>query len=353
MTKIIPNRRQVPAPDFRQARRNADRNQKDARITATMKILYTSQSIRNAIVGLMSPGKVRRVAITAFVGNDARAYIPRPHGVEIVCWPKAGGTNPLELRRLKKLGAKIRFCDGLHMKVYWASSRGSAITSANLSTNALGAGGLKEIGVLLPNGALDIDKVLASLKTRPFNKADIDKLEMAHRELAKQQPRGEKKTDRVDYTEWFTLPARSEWKLIELEDYVDSCQEAKAIVQRDFNKRSPEDGITCRKNDYKNGDWVLYFRLLDTEISELTWMSVDFIAKINPKEEIFERDFPYQAIQAWSLRHYPPPPFNITKDFNTAFKAAVLAYGKKRLERRRTTRPPEQLLELIAEKMKK
>ena len=238
------------------------------------------------------------------------------------------------------------------MKVYWASGRGSVITSANLSTNALGAGGLKEIGVLLPNGALDIEKVLASLKTRPFNKADIDKLEMAHRELAKQQPHWAMQADKVDFREWFQLPARSEWRLIWCEGIAEFCQEAKSIVQRDFNKQSPANSLTCRKNDYKKGDWVLYFALPVNTLSDVKWAAVDYIAKINPKEEIYERDWPYQAIQVWSLRHYPPPPFAITKDFRIAFKTAILAYGVERLKKLKTTRPPEQLLEMIAKNMK-
>lgn len=318
-----------------------------------MKVLYTSQSIRKAIVGLMAPGKARRVAITAFVGDGARAYIRRPKGVEIVCWPKAGGTNPLELRRLKKLGARIRFCDGLHMKVYWASGRGSVITSANLTTNALGSGGLKEIGVLLPDGALDIDAVLASLKTRPFNKADIEKLELAHRKLIRQQPHWGEKDPKVDYTEWFNLPARSEWRLIGTEGYAVFCQEAKAIMQRDFNRRSPVDYLTCRKHDYKQADWILHFELANKRSCNLKWMSVDFIAKISSKERIYDRYFPYQAIQAWPLRHYSRPPFAITKEFRTAFNVAVREYGIDRLRALLTTRPPKPLLAIIAKKMKK
>ena len=108
----------------------------------------------------MAPGGGRRVAISAFVGDGARAFIRKPLGVEIICWPRAGGTNPLELNRLKNAGAHISFADRLHMKVYWAAKRGAIVGSANLSTNALGAGGLKEFGVLLPPGSIDIDELI-------------------------------------------------------------------------------------------------------------------------------------------------------------------------------------------------
>jgi hypothetical protein len=115
----------------------------------------------------MAPGKTPRVAITAVVGRGARAYNRNPKGVEIICWPKAGGTNPLELRRLKKAGARIRFANRLHMKVYWAARRGTIITSANLSTNTLGAGNLKEFGVFLPADAVNIDDVIESRSAVP------------------------------------------------------------------------------------------------------------------------------------------------------------------------------------------
>lgn len=47
------------------------------------------------------------------------------------------------------------------MKVYWAERRATIITSANLSTNALGAGNLKEFGAFLRSGAIDIDGLIA------------------------------------------------------------------------------------------------------------------------------------------------------------------------------------------------
>lgn len=318
-----------------------------------MKVLYTSQSIRNAIVELMSPGNARRVAIVAFVGADARAYIPRPRGVEIVCWPKAGGTNPLELRRLKKLGAKIRFCDGLHMKVYWASGRGCVVTSANLSMNALGAGGLKEVGVFLPAGAFDVDRLLAALSTRPFNKSDLNKLELAHREAVKHHLLKGRKSDQAAFQEWLTLPARAEWKLVGVEADGEYCHEAKDVVRRDYNRKSPEDAITCRRDGLGKGEWVLHFHEQATDMCLMSWMYVDFVARIGPKENLFSKDFPCQAIQVWSLRQYPPPPFALTKAFRNAFRTAVRRYGVKRLRRFRWTRPPVRLLDLIAREMRK
>ncbi len=112
-----------------------------------MKVLYQSSDVRREIIKIFSHGGRRRVAIAAFVGDGAESYLPKPPGLEIICWPKAGGTNPNTLRRLTKRGAKIRFADRVHMKVYWADGYGAVITSANLSTNALGSGDLKEAGI--------------------------------------------------------------------------------------------------------------------------------------------------------------------------------------------------------------
>src|SRR4051812_26338296 len=111
------------------------------------KILYTSAEVRKAIIDLFTGCKGRRVAVVGFVGDGAESYLPKPSGIELICWPKAGGTNPNVLRRLAKNKVIIRFADRLHMKVYWAEGTGSIVTSANLSANALGAGNLKELGV--------------------------------------------------------------------------------------------------------------------------------------------------------------------------------------------------------------
>jgi hypothetical protein len=113
---------------------------------------------------LLSDPSDRRVAISAFVGDGAEAFLPFPKGIKLVCWPNPTGTNPRAVRVLLRKGVDVRFSDSLHMKVYWSKHRGAIITSANLSTNALGAGGLKEVGVKLLPGELDIERILSSLR---------------------------------------------------------------------------------------------------------------------------------------------------------------------------------------------
>ena len=318
-----------------------------------MRILASSAAIRRAITNLLAPGKARRVAITAFVGDGAGAFIRNPKGVEIICWPKAGGTNPLELRRLKKAGAHIRFADRLHMKVYWAAGRGTIITSANLSTNALGAGNLKEFGVLLPADTLAIDDVIESLRSRPFNSAEMEKLDEQHRKLKARKQQPHEKAAKVTYPEWFSLLPRDEWKLGCWDHTTDVARKAKEIVRADFNKRAPHNFISCRQNEYAEADWVLCVRLTKKGASAPEWMYVDFTVKVSRNDKAaYEDDHPYQAIQVTTPRHYPSPPFVITKSFRAALRDASVAFGIDRLDRLRSSCPPRSLLTMIKKKMK-
>jgi hypothetical protein len=318
-----------------------------------MRILESSAAIRRALTDLMSPGKVRRVAITAFVGEGAGAFIRSPRGVEIICWPKAGGTNPIELRRLKKAGARIRFADRLHMKVYWAAGRGVIITSANLSTNALGAGNLKEFGVHLPAGAVPIDDVIRSLRSRPFNRAEMKKLEEEHRKLNAHRQHHNDKGEKVTYREWFSLLPQAEWKLGWWEEECDVARKADEIVRSDFNKRAPYDWISGTKNDYRKADWVLSFRLNEKGASLPRWIYVDFTVKVSRNDKnAYVDGYPYQAIQVFAPRLYTPPPFAITKSFRAALTDAVVAFGIGRIKGSRSARPPRDLLTMIQKRMK-
>ncbi len=319
-----------------------------------MKILKSSSSIRNAITQLMRPGKARRVAIVAFVGAGARAFIPKAKGVELICWPRAGGTNPLELRRLKKIGALIRFADRLHMKVYWAAGRGTIITSANLTTNALGSGGLKEVGVLLPADVVDVDKLISSLNSRPFSKAEIRKLDEAHRKLKVRETPRPPNENRVDYLEWYSLPAREPWKLGWWDSYGSVARAARDIARNEYNKREPEDFISCRKEDFQKNDCVLSVRVTKKDVSAPKWLFIDRVVRVRRTEKkAYFADYPYQAIQVWTTRHYSPPPFVVTPAFRQALGAACLKHGIDQLKNMRSTRPPLGLLRLIAMEMNK
>lgn len=137
------------------------------------KFLYTSKEIRQAIAEIFRVGKDgRRIALSAYVGDSADSYLPFPKKLEVICSPTPGATNPSAIRKLISLGATVQFVDGLHMKVYWSEGVGSVVTSANLSINAMGVGGLKEAGVLLGPEAIDIDQLLKSLRLQWIVRAE-------------------------------------------------------------------------------------------------------------------------------------------------------------------------------------
>ena len=137
-------------------------------------VLYKSREVRSAIAEIFNKGRNgRRVAVSAYVGDGADSYLPFPDKVQVICSPTPGATNPHAIRRLISCGASVQFADKLHMKVYWSEVSGVVITSANLSTNALGVGDLKEAGVLLGPGSLDIDKLLAPLVLRPAGVSSV------------------------------------------------------------------------------------------------------------------------------------------------------------------------------------
>src|SRR5688572_18776610 len=108
--------------------------------------LYSAHSTRNAIRRLTAAkhAKRRRVFCVAFVGADCLDFIENARGLTVYCWPQPGGTSSDGINRLLGKGAKVRFMDKLHSKVYWTEGVGCLIASANLSRSALGDGGLVE-----------------------------------------------------------------------------------------------------------------------------------------------------------------------------------------------------------------
>lgn len=149
------------------------------------RVLYTSGAIQSEIARLFqNPSSTdRRVVLVAYVGADALRLLPAPHGLRIIC-SRELGTSHVALKQLVQRGARVEIADRLHMKVYWSEERGCVIGSANLSLSALGKGGLKEAGVVLPPGAVDVDRLVRSAKPRAITMADIAVLAKQERRAA-------------------------------------------------------------------------------------------------------------------------------------------------------------------------
>ena len=287
------------------------------------KTIYTSADLRKAIIDLFSSPTGPRVAVSAFVGTGAETYLPSPDGLQLYCWPKAGGTNPSALRRLIKAGVNVFFADSLHMKLYWAKERGCILTSANLSTNALGAGNLKEIGTSLPSDAVDMDRIIGSLKARPLTQKELSKLEREHRlYYAMNLLKDNQKV--VSFEDWFTSPFRSEWKCVWHQEYSQACSlQAKALAQAEYNLEEPDLYLHVGDiSEYNLGDWILTFRLGKSAANRANWYFADRIFSVPVTDnEAYDPGDPFEIVQLWPAYRYPPPPFKIDKRFRKAIQS--------------------------------
>jgi hypothetical protein len=240
-------------------------------------ILYSSEDVRNTIIDLFSNSRKRRVALVAFVGVGAEAYLPSPSGLELYCWPQPGSTDPDTLVDLIERGAKVYFVDGLHMKVYYCEDAGAVITSANLSTNALGAGNLLEAGVLLSSGELSINELLHSFKARTASPEELLRLEKRHKDYRSRNP-GQfvAPGNSRSFDEWYTSKYSKPWKIAVINGTVKLASEARKIAINEYGRRNPRNWISSSLDDYSKHDWILTFRLDGNSPKEIEWFSVDY-----------------------------------------------------------------------------
>jgi phosphatidylserine/phosphatidylglycerophosphate/cardiolipin synthase-like enzyme len=281
---------------------------------ASPRVLYTSSEVRSAIVELFEDPHAERIAISAFVGDGARAYLPHPAGIRLLCSPTPGATNPSELRYLLGKGVRVDFVDSLHMKIYWAKKRGAIITSANLSTNAMGTGGLKEAGVLLPADEIDIKRVLRHLKWRPA-KPNLRLLDRKHREYYKHVGWIGQKRSVPSYVEWFDSPEREQWRIFLYSTR--SYDLSKAIMQKvrqEFDTK-PYEWIWSTSPNVRENDWILCGFTSAGRLGRPYWLFADRVFAVPKSDANYDREFPYEVIQIHSTKHYPPPPFSVTDKF--------------------------------------
>jgi phosphatidylserine/phosphatidylglycerophosphate/cardiolipin synthase-like enzyme len=109
-----------------------------------------------------------RIAVVAYLGQNAESFLPSPKGLKIICCPEPGATSPSSVRSLIRRGAEILFSDDLHAKVYW-SEGGCVVTSANISHRALGRSTQKETGILIDSSNYDIDRLINEIKPYPIS----------------------------------------------------------------------------------------------------------------------------------------------------------------------------------------
>jgi hypothetical protein len=320
-------------------------------------VLYSSAAVHSKIQRLFanpSPND-RRVVIVAYVGADALKLLPHPNGVQVVCCPEPLATSHIAVRALLRKGAKVQFADRLHAKVYWSRQRGCIIGSANLSRNALGAKGLKEAGVYLRPGAVNIDRLLAAVSPRKITQSELE--EMA-RETRKAVARGNKITiasKPSTFLDWFHAPLRDRsWKLSWWEtSRATFAKVDREMARNEFGVTGPYEFIEAvTRQQIRQADWLLCFKIVDDErIATLSWMFINFVVNVPRSDPAHDADFPHHAVQVLPLRYYPDPPFELTSKFKTAFRLAAQAYGIARLKALVRLHPPETLLRMTAEHM--
>jgi hypothetical protein len=96
----------------------------------------------------ISASKKARIAV-AFWGAGATEELgfDRESGdVTVICNLMSGGTNPKEIRRLRKHDVVVRQCDTLHGKVYLFDDETVIIGSSNASANGLAFQGKELVG---------------------------------------------------------------------------------------------------------------------------------------------------------------------------------------------------------------
>ena len=307
-----------------------------------MRILYTSAELRSAVHRLFDTDG-RRVALVAFVGDGAEDFLPRPNGLQLVCCPDGHATDPDELRRLMASGVKVKFSDRLHMKLYW-SRLGAVIASANLSRNGLG-GGLRELGVLLEPGTVDIKRLLeAANPHRPTTK-EMHRLDRERRDRPKPRPGPKPPPRRTTFGDWLKQPHRRTWKMGWWDKQGSVSSSTRALCEKLFGVKDVDDFLQCQKGDYNKHDWVLRFWTGGGSAGSPDWLFVDHVAR-DPKSDTPE--YPYEAVQLYPLRNYGEPPFDCReKRFRAAFKAAAERYGVKRIESLVSARVPPSFLRLL------
>jgi hypothetical protein len=319
-----------------------------------MKILTRPERIRAAITEILGEAKGERVIAVAYVGADALSFLPAPAGVTVYCWPQAGGTNPYGVEALVDAGAKVRFVKRLHAKVYWSSSRGALVGSANLTANALGEQALQEAAVWVPAGAFDMRSFTRSLKVEPDFSGVLQQLHEAHvRFQLRNPPRrrlGGPRPQLPSFPEWFSREGRADWRLGWYDEEADAPKDAVKGYEEETGTREFAAFMgTKSPHNFKIGVFTLNFRVREVanrvKLSAFGWWSPD--TKVQSSQKGW-KDYPY----IWFARTLIPagtrPPFNAQdRRFRAAFQETINEMGGLKWLERGPLKPTKRFFDLL------
>ena len=325
------------------------------------RVVVGKGAVRRAIQQLFGDHRRRRVAVVAFVGVDADTYLPHPRGIQLYCWPKAGGTNPDAVRSLIKLGVKAHFVDRLHAKVFWASGKGAVIGSANLTNNALGDGGLIEAAVYLPPGSFDIDGFVSSLSLVKNFDETLKRLRhehvlfYLHNEFASKQRTSRAVSRLPSFVDWWDEgAAREDWRFGWYESNANPPRDALDDYQEHFGRRTYAEWLASpTKSAYPVGRFVLSMRL-DVHRGHLhpmspRWWVPGFLTPSRDPE--WRRDYPWAVFADRRIPAGTRPPFSGKDPLFLKALVTVLERhgGVRRLQRDAvTTLSPAELAQIAS-----
>ena len=264
----------------------------------------------------------KKWAVVGFVGYNALDHLPsHVYDLSIVCWPKAGGTNPDGVRRLIDHGISVYFCDRLHHKIYWRQDAGLIVGSANLSENALGDAGLHEFGVYCNDKNFDIYHVLDTLNYSPVTAEALDKLDVEHAAQARQKDKSGDNISRADSTFLEAIKTKypKKWKLVTWSEPRQNNDHIRADVETHFNTRNWVNDNDVDSRSFQKDDFVLQVETNDKGIVERVnghWLYVDHI--------VWKRGT-RAVVQVNKLDNRTPPPFAIDGLFRKHLKKALNA----------------------------
>ncbi len=309
---------------------------------ANARVLYTGQEIRNEIHRIFSSTNQRRVAVVAFVGKGAVAHVPKPKGLQVYCWPRAGCTIVSAIEELQDLGADVYFADRMHAKVYWAEKSGAIVGSANISDNAFGSGNLHETAVALSAAEVDIEHLLRLIKPRAVTAEALEALR--HEEAIERSRRRDApaKPATPTFVEWHDGKGGTTWKWDYYDDFGGGVsRRAKAAAKEMHPSYVPQAHVYCKRGTLQESDWVLWVRVTSNGILLAPqWIYVERVVLVEKNDSTYNQEYPYQAIQIRARKHCPAPPFTIDGRFKAALRTASRIFGADRVRSQLVSKPP-------------
>jgi hypothetical protein len=236
------------------------------------------------------------------------------------------------------------------MEIYWTESKGAVVASANLSTNAYGAGDLKEAGVALPSSAINIDKLLQSLGSKDVTEEDLRRLEKEWTSANSRSPQDATDSHRT-FLDWLEMPKRRRWLVNVFDRYGGAAsRRLRDVAEQETGSRSVEDLVYCRKGEVAPHDFVLSLNVGAKVKPHLErWLYVHRVVLVSKNDKRYYPQWPYQAGQLHPPRACPAPPFRIDRNLRRAFRAAYKEVGpaNEAFSLESTTPPSKKLIESV------